>query len=54
MESDGIIIRTVYPEAPPHVEYSLTELGKSMLPIIKAMETWGIEYQKTIIEKHSK
>lgn len=38
MEGDGIITRTVYPEAPPRVEYSLSELGESMRPIIKAME----------------
>lgn len=46
MESDGIVTRTAYPEVPPRVEYALSELGKSMLPIINAMETWGIEYKK--------
>lgn len=46
MESDGIVTRTVYPEVPPRVEYALSELGKSMLPIINAMEAWGIEYKK--------
>ena len=45
MEGDGIITRTVYPEAPPRVEYSLSELGESMRPIIKAMEQWGIDYK---------
>lgn len=45
MESDGIIIRTVYPEVPPHVEYSLSELGESMRPIIDAMEIWGKNYK---------
>lgn len=48
MEADGIIIRTVYPEVPPRVEYTLSELGESMRPIIKAMETWGVEYQKIV------
>lgn len=48
MESDGIIIRTVYPEVPPRVEYALSELGESMRPIIKAMEIWGVEYQKIV------
>lgn len=38
MEEDSIITRTVYPEVPPRVEYSLSELGESMRPIIKAME----------------
>lgn len=41
MEEDGIIIRTVYPEVPVRTEYSLSETGKSMLPIIEAMEAWG-------------
>lgn len=48
MEADGIITRTVYPEVPPHVEYSLSELGESMRPIIAAMEKWGIEYKKQL------
>lgn len=45
MEEDGIITRTVYPEVPPRVEYSLSELGESMRPIIKAMEQWGTVYK---------
>ena len=48
MESDGIIIRTVYPEVPPRVEYSLSELGESMRPIIKSMEEWGLDYKKNL------
>ena len=46
MEEDGIVTRTVYPEVPPRVEYSLSELGESMRPIIKAMEVWGLEYKQ--------
>ena len=46
MEADGIITRTVYPEVPPRVEYALSELGESMRPIIKSMETWGLDYKK--------
>ena len=45
MENDGIVIRTVYAEVPPRVEYALSELGESMRPIIKAMEQWGIDYK---------
>jgi DNA-binding HxlR family transcriptional regulator len=47
MEDDGILTRTVYPEVPPRVEYSLTELGNTMRPILKAMESWGLGYQET-------
>ena len=45
MEKDGIIIRTVYPEVPPRVEYSLSGLGESMRPILDSMEAWGKSYQ---------
>jgi DNA-binding HxlR family transcriptional regulator len=46
MESDGIIVRTVYAEVPPRVEYSLSELGESMRPIINAMSEWGTSYKE--------
>jgi DNA-binding HxlR family transcriptional regulator len=48
MESDGIIIRTVYPEVPPRVEYSLSELGESMRPILESMQVWGNNYKKLV------
>ena len=48
MEADGIVIRTAYPEVPPRVEYSLTELGESMRPIIKSMESWGLAYKEQV------
>ena len=48
MEEDGIIIRTVYPEVPPRVEYALSELGESMRPILDAMQKWGTEYKNTL------
>lgn len=47
MEADGIIVRTVYAEVPPRVEYSLSELGETMRPILDAMEQWGNNYKAT-------
>ena len=45
MEHDGLIKRTVYDTRPRSVEYSLTELGESLRPILKAMEEWGNFYK---------
>lgn len=46
METDGLINRKVYPVVPPKVEYSLTELGLSLKPVIDAMRTWGNELKE--------
>ena len=46
--SATIVIRTAYPEVPPRVEYSLSELGESMRPVIAVMEQWGNEYKKSL------
>lgn len=48
MESDGLLIRTVFPEVPPRVEYSLSGLGETMRPVLDAMEIWGNDYKKLI------
>ena len=41
LEADGILHRKIYAEIPPRVEYSLTELGETLLPVIASMKTWG-------------
>lgn len=46
MEDDGIVIRTVFAEVPPRVEYRLSPVGESMRPIIAAMEKWGTKYKE--------
>jgi DNA-binding HxlR family transcriptional regulator len=46
MEADGIIVRTVYQETSPRVEYSLSELGESMRPILDSMQAWGTNYKE--------
>jgi len=51
MESDGLLIRTVFPEVPPRVEYSLSELGETMRPILSAMESFGKEYKEIALKE---
>ncbi len=41
LETDGLIVRTVYAQVPPKVEYSLSELGQSMTPILLSLKQWG-------------
>lgn len=46
MEASGLISRTVYAQVPPRVEYTLTELGSSLKPVLDAMVCWGEYYQQ--------
>lgn len=48
MERDNLVKRKVYPEVPPKVEYSLTELGDSLKDILKEMLVWGEKYKKNM------
>ena len=53
MEKDGLIIRKEYPQVPPKVEYSLSEIGLEFLPVLTAISRWGekyIEYLNTNLE----
>ena len=48
MEENGLVHREVYAEVPPRVEYSLTELGKSLKPILDSMQAWGEGYKASM------
>ena len=48
LEADGLINRTVFPEVPPRVEYSLTDLGKEIHPVLKGMYKGGMLFEDTI------
>lgn len=48
LERDGVIERKVYPEVPPKVEYSLTEFGRGLKPILTMMSDWGERYHEEI------
>lgn len=51
LERDGLIIRTVYPVVPPKVEYSLSDLGRTIIPVLDAMCSWGEGYLVSLKEK---
>ncbi len=46
LEDDRLVHREVYPVIPPRVEYSLTDLGQSLMPILVAMRDWGADYMR--------
>lgn len=52
MEQDGLVVRRVYAEVPPRVEYTLSETGQSLQPLIAAMADWGEKYKKRRLRKN--
>lgn len=54
LEADGLVLRTFYQEVPPRVEYSLTDTGQSLVPIILELTEWAQKNMKTIIEHRNK
>lgn len=49
MEETGLLTRKVYAEVPPRVEYTLTETGYSLKPVLDAMGQWGMDYKRKIL-----
>ena len=54
LEKDGLVNRKVYREVPPKVEYSLTDLGKSFIPVLTGMFEWGKSYASYLVAKEKK
>jgi len=54
MVKDGLVTKTIFPELPPRSEYKITELGKSLLPIIDSMLKWGEEHFEIFQRKYGK
>ncbi|WP_400209098.1 winged helix-turn-helix transcriptional regulator [Candidatus Methanomassiliicoccus intestinalis] len=52
MEEDHLLIRTVYAEVPPRVEYQLTDLGYSLKNVLTSMELWGSRYKESLNNTH--
>jgi len=49
LEKQGIVERTIYPEVPPRVEYSLTTLGETLSPIIESLRAWGTQWADQVL-----
>lgn len=49
LEADGLVARKVYRQVPPKVEYSLTDMGQSLIPILKDMRNWGERYETAVL-----
>ncbi len=54
LEADDLVTRTVYPEIPPHVEYALTERGKSLTPLLNQLVDWSLDNMNDILKSRKK
>lgn len=54
LAEDGLVDKTIFPELPPRSEYRITELGKSLLPVIDSMLDWGNEHKDFFEKKYNK
>ncbi|MCY9763056.1 helix-turn-helix transcriptional regulator [Paenibacillus alvei] len=52
LEEDGVVSREIYPEVPPRVEYSLTEYGQSIIPILQSLQDWGMNHLSRLQQNH--
>ena len=48
LEADQVVVRTIYPEVPPRVEYALSDFGKTLEPILRMLQKWGMQYLNEI------
>jgi DNA-binding HxlR family transcriptional regulator len=49
LERDGLVTRTLYPQVPPRVEYQLTDEGRTLLPLLRALEDWAKEHMPAVL-----
>jgi DNA-binding HxlR family transcriptional regulator len=49
LEADGLVARKIYPEVPPRVEYSLTHLGSTLVPVLQQLENWAREHSDELL-----
>ena len=54
LERDGLVARQVYPQVPPRVDYSLTPLGESLMPILGQLHDWAVKNSAALLEAHVK
>ncbi len=54
LEADGLVSRKIYPQVPPRVEYTLTELGTGFLPTVNALTQWAFDHMPAILESRKK